>query len=106
MEKLFAAIDAEEARAPRRERSFDLGGRISELLASLTPRTLAWSAAAAIIAIFVQAVFIAAVVVKEQGVPSGPGLATAPSDRAFGVVRVAPQAPGNRIACIVRGHNA
>src|SRR6478752_6096984 len=50
----------EEARAPRRERSFDLGGRISELLSSLTPRTLAWSAAAAIIAIFVQAVVIAA----------------------------------------------
>src|SRR6266516_398592 len=27
MEKLFAAIDAEDARAPRRQRSFDLGGR-------------------------------------------------------------------------------
>src|SRR5439155_1072929 len=27
MEKLLAAIDAEQARAPRRQRSFDLGGR-------------------------------------------------------------------------------
>src|SRR6266545_2509544 len=39
MEKLFAAIDAEEARSPRRQRSFDLGGRIAEFLSSLTPRT-------------------------------------------------------------------
>src|SRR4029453_11788582 len=46
-EKLFAAIDAEEARAPRRRRSFDLAGRISEFLSSFTPRTLAWSATAA-----------------------------------------------------------
>src|SRR5436309_13045942 len=60
MEKLFAAIDAEQARAPRRQRSFDLGGRLSELLSRLTPRTLAWSAAAAVVAIFVQAVVIAA----------------------------------------------
>src|SRR2546425_699629 len=44
MEKLFAAIDAEEARSPRRQRSFDLAGRISEFLSSLTPRALAWSA--------------------------------------------------------------
>jgi len=34
MERLFAAIDAEEARSPRRRRSFDLGGRIAEFLSS------------------------------------------------------------------------
>src|SRR4029453_18442818 len=32
IERLFAAIDAEEARAPRRRRWFDLGSRISEFL--------------------------------------------------------------------------
>ena len=37
MEKLFAAIDAEEARAPRRQRSFDFGTRLSEFLSSFTP---------------------------------------------------------------------
>src|ERR1700687_1866165 len=47
MEKLFAAIDAEEARSPRRRRSFDLGQRISEFLSGFAPRTLAWSAIAA-----------------------------------------------------------
>ncbi len=80
MEKLFAAIDAEEARSPRRQRSFDLAGRISEFLSSLTPRALAWSATAAAVAILLQAAVIAAIVVKEQGAPSGPSLASAPSD--------------------------
>src|SRR5436309_11042475 len=41
MEKLFAAIDADEARAPRPRRSFDLAQRISELLSGIAPRTLA-----------------------------------------------------------------
>src|SRR4030088_2578189 len=58
MEKLFAAIDAEEARAPRRQRSFDFGARISEFLSGFTPRTLAWSATAAAVAILVQAAVI------------------------------------------------
>src|SRR2546427_5793137 len=80
IERLFAAIDAEEARAPRHRRWFDLGSRISEFLSILTPRTLAWSATAAAVAILVQAAVIAAVVVKEQGSPSEPGLASAPSE--------------------------
>src|SRR6476661_4656673 len=95
MERLFAAIDAEEARAPRhrRRRWFDLGSRISEFLSSLTPRTLAWSATAAAVAILVQAAVIASVVaVKEQGSPSEPRLASAPSEGSYAVVRFAPQA--------------
>jgi anti-sigma factor RsiW len=42
MEKLFAAIDAEPAR--RQAASLNFGTRISEFFASLSPRTLAWSA--------------------------------------------------------------
>jgi hypothetical protein len=64
MERLFAAIDAEEARAPRHRRWFDLGGRISEFLSSLTPRTLSWSATAAAIAILMQAAVIASRAVR------------------------------------------
>src|SRR5258708_8040227 len=79
MERLFAAIDAEEARAPRHRRWFDLGSHISELLSSLTPRTLAWSATAAAVAILMQAAVIAAVVGKQQGSPSRPGLPTPPT---------------------------
>ena len=61
----LAAKNAEETRAPRRQR------RISRFLSSLPPRTLAWSATAAAVVILVQAAVITAVVVKEQGAPSG-----------------------------------
>jgi hypothetical protein len=94
MEKLFAAIDAEEARAPRRQRSFDLGSRVLEFLSNLTPRTLAWSATAA------------AAVVKEPGAPSGPGLASAPSEGSFAVVRFAPQATANDITNFLGAYKA
>jgi hypothetical protein len=50
---------------------FDLGSRIPEFLSSLRPRTLAWSAAAAAVVILAQAAVITAVLVKEQGGPSG-----------------------------------
>ena len=106
MERLFAAIDAEEARAPRHRRWFDLGGRISEFLWSLTPRTLAWSATAAAVAILVQAAVIAAVVVKEQGSSSGPELASAPSEGSYVVVRFAPQASADEITKFLGAYKA
>ncbi len=67
MEKLFAAIDAEEARLPRRKRAFDLGGRISEFLSGFAPRTLAWSATAAAAAILLQAAVITTVMFRDHG---------------------------------------
>src|SRR5262245_54036097 len=106
MERLFAAIDAEEAHAPRHRRWFDLGSGISEFLWSLTPRTLAWSATAVAVAILVQAAMIAAVVVKEQGSPSGPRLASAPNEGSYAVVRFAPQATANDITKFLGTHKA
>src|SRR6516165_507797 len=106
MEKLFAAIDAEEARSPRRQRSFDLAGRISEVLSRLNPRTLAWSATAAAVAILVQAAVIAAVVVKEQGSPNEPGLASTPSEGSYAVVRFAPQATADDITKFLGAYKA
>ena len=106
MERLFAAIDAEEARSPRRQRSFDLGSRISEFLSSFTPRTLAWSATAAAVAILVQAAAITSILVKEQGAPGGPSLASAPSDGSFAVVRFAPQATASEITNFLGAYKA
>src|SRR5207253_3059139 len=83
MEKLFAAIDAEEARSPRRQRSLDLGGRISEFLSGFAPRTLAWSATAAAVAILVQAAVITNVMVKEHGAPANYQVANAASQGSF-----------------------
>jgi anti-sigma-K factor RskA len=92
MERLFAAIDAEGAKAPSRT-SFDFAGRVAEFLSSLAPRTLAWSASAAAVAIMLQAAVLTSVVVNEQTGTQGTELASAPtSDGMLAVIRFAPQA--------------
>jgi hypothetical protein len=106
MERLFAAIDAEEARAPGHRPWLDLSRRLSEFLWSLTPRTLARSAIAAAVAILVQAAVIASVVVKQQGSPSGPELASAPNGGSYAVVRFAPQATANDITNFLGAYKA
>jgi anti-sigma factor RsiW len=65
MQKLFAAIDAEPAAKP--PASVSLSARIPEFFANLTPRTLAWSAAAGATLLLLQAVVIGAVATKGQG---------------------------------------
>jgi anti-sigma factor RsiW len=64
MTKLFAAIEGEPA--PHRSGSLRLSRRISEFFASLSPRTLAWSAGLGALALLVQAGVIGAVLVKSQ----------------------------------------
>ena len=75
LEQLFAKIDAEPA---RRQVSLNLGSRISEFFASLTPRTLALASGAAVLAILVQAGFIAGVMLNETKT-SGYQTASAPT---------------------------
>ncbi len=108
MEKLFAAIDAEGARAPIRRHSFDLAGRISDFLSGFAPRTLAWSAAAAALAIVVQAGVITAVAMKEHGAPASYEIASARpnSEGTFAVVRFAPQASSADITNFLGAHMA
>jgi len=88
----------------RGRRWFDLGSRISEFLWSLTPRTL--SAMAAALAILLQAAVIASVVVKEQGSPSGPELASAPNEGSYVLMRFAPQATANDITNFLGAYKA
>jgi anti-sigma factor RsiW len=63
MQKLFAAIDAEPARSTG---SLPLSARIATFFASLSPRTLAWSASLGAIALLLQAGIIGAVLMKTQ----------------------------------------
>lgn len=63
MQKLFAAIDAEPARASS---SLPLSARVATFFASLSPRTLAWSASLGAIALLLQAGIIGAVLMKTQ----------------------------------------
>lgn len=62
MQRLFAGIDAEPARVPSVTSSFT--ARVIEFFASLSPRTLAYSAGAAALALLLQAGVIGAVLVK------------------------------------------
>jgi len=64
MQKLFAAIDAEPARQP--SAALDFSARFSGFFASLSPRTLAWSASLGALALLLQAGVIGAVLVKNQ----------------------------------------
>jgi len=64
MQKLFAAIDAEPARQP--SVSLNLAARVSGFFASLSPRTLAWSASLGALALLLQAGVIGAVLMKNQ----------------------------------------
>jgi anti-sigma factor RsiW len=65
MQKLFAAIDAEPARKP--SALSGLSTRISGFFASLSPRTLAWSASLGALALVVQAGVIGSVLMNTQG---------------------------------------
>jgi anti-sigma factor RsiW len=64
MQKLFAAIDEEPARNP--PASLNLSTRIWEFFASLSPRTLAWSASLGALVLLVQAGLIGVVLLKNQ----------------------------------------
>jgi hypothetical protein len=64
MQKLFAAIDAEPVHAP--QASFNVASRFAALFASLSPRTLAFSASLGALALLLQAGVIGAVLMKNQ----------------------------------------
>ena len=65
MQKLFDAIDGEPVRKP--SVTSRIATRISEFFGKLSPRTMAWSAGAAALALLLQAGVIGAVLMKNQG---------------------------------------
>lgn len=94
MQALFAKIDAEPARTPKT--SFSLTVWLTNFVAGFSPRTLAYGATAAALAIVLQAGILAGVFVKEGG---GGGLQLASytqpenaGEGAFVLIRFNPQA--------------
>jgi hypothetical protein len=65
MQKLFAAIDQEPAR--RTSTSLNLSAKLTEFLASLTPRTLAYAGGAAAVALLLQAGVIGTILMERGG---------------------------------------
>ena len=65
MKDLFAKIDAEPVRTPRA--SFNVGAWLSSIVSSFQPRTLAYAAGAAAIALLLQAGIITNMLVQTGG---------------------------------------
>jgi hypothetical protein len=100
MEALFAKIDAEPKRTPTL--SLNLRARMGEFFANLSPRTLAWSASAAALAILLQAGLIAGIMLKDNGVgPGGFQTASAPTtvagEGSYAFIRFRPQASADDV---------
>jgi hypothetical protein len=113
MAKLFAAIDAEPARKPSASRN--ISARIAGFFASLSPRTLAWSASLGAVALLLQAGVIGAVLVKNTNGPfQVASLSTnEPISRALGpeappraLVRFAPDARVADITALLDSYQA
>ena len=95
MQDLFAKIDSEPARNQRT--SFSLGAWLTNFVAGFSPRTLAYGATAAALAIVLQAGILAGVFVKEGG--SGFTTVSLPvsADSAFVAIRFNPLATAAEI---------
>ena len=90
MAQLFAKIDAEPARKPAV--SFNLGAWLTDFVSSFQPRTLAYGATAAALAIVLQAGILAGVFVKESGPGFTAASLTVDDDGSFVAVRFKPEA--------------
>ncbi len=108
MKSLFEKIDAEPARAPAAA-SFNLMGRISEFMTSLSPKTLAYAGGVAAIALMLQAGVIGTLIGERTG--TAPNLASAPATVAVtqgveALIRFSPQANAAEIAEFLNANKA
>jgi anti-sigma factor RsiW len=95
MQQLFAKIDAEPARTVKP--SFSLGAWLTRFVAGFQPRTLAYGATAAALAIVLQAGILAGVFVKDGGVGYTTVSLPQTQEGAFVAVRFNPQASAAEI---------
>jgi hypothetical protein len=113
MEKLFALIDAEPARKPKV--SFDLAGRLAGFIASFSPRTLAFAAAAGALAIVLQAGVITTGLIKheagtevasKQDVARTEMASAEVSDGTLAAIRFVPKADASQITAFLVANKA
>jgi hypothetical protein len=105
MQKLFAGIEAEPMRPTRRPTN--VIARIADLIVSLSPRTLAYSAAVGALALVLQAGVIGAILTR--ALPGGYEIASAPAQALRGtpvLVRFQPDAKLSDITQFLDAYNA
>ena len=110
MQKLMADIEADAPTARRAKTSFNLGEWLSDKLSSFSPRTLAWSATAAALAIVLQAGLLAGMFVNEK--QGGALFDTASISRSepamagtYALISFAPQASAADITKLMQTYN-
>jgi len=108
MQKLMADIEADTVTARRAQKSFNFGAWLSDKMSSFSPRTLAWSATAAVLAVVLQAGLLAGMFVNER---QGGLFSTASvqseqviSDGTYAVIRFAPQATFGEITKLLENY--
>jgi hypothetical protein len=103
---LFAKIDALPVR--QRQSAFNFGERVAEFLASLSPRTLGWSATAAALAIVLQAAVLGGIALhdKTSGSYQSASVPSAtPGDGSYVLVRFTPAATAADISKFLADNN-
>jgi hypothetical protein len=112
MERLLAGIEAEGAKGRKRQ-SFNLAAFIGERLSMFSPRTLAWSAVTAVLAIVLQAGLLANLYINEPGseVPSAYKTASAPTRSlgpvgSYALIGFTPQASAADVTKFLEAHKA
>lgn len=104
MQRLFAGIDAEPAREPSPASTF--GARVMEFFASLSPRTVAYSATAAALALLLQAGVIGTVLMKQPATFQSAAYEGQADGGTRALVRFSPDARISDITQFLDSHNA
>ena len=102
MERLLAGIETESGPARQTRRSFSLSAWISEQLSALSPRTLAWSATAAVLAIALQAGLLASMYAGRSGSSFETASGRGAVGGAYVLVSFAPQATVSEITNVLK----
>jgi anti-sigma-K factor RskA len=102
MERLLAGIETESGPARQTRRSFSLSAWISEQLSALSPRTLAWSATAAVLAIALQAGLLASMYAGRAGSSFETASGRGAAGGAYVLVSFAPQATVSEITNVLK----
>jgi anti-sigma factor RsiW len=111
MQRLFEQIDAESPVTRGAPASMSMATRVSDFFAALTPRALAWSAAAAAVVLILQAGVIGAMLLTSS--PQGARYGTASVERpataaqgSFALIRFAPDANVSAITRFLQENKA
>src|ERR1700732_5008423 len=111
MERLLAGIEAEGAKGRKRQ-SFNLAAFIGERLSMFSPRTLAWSAVTAVLAIVLQAGLLANLYINEPGSEVPSAYKTASATRrlrtvgSYALIGFTPQASAADVTKFLEAHKA